>query len=60
MISIPPQEAMTKEDENLYLKIPYEIIDQIAERGKFNLVGKLQGIRPNIDLVRRWENTSKD
>lgn len=28
-----------------------KITNQIVERGHFNLVGKLHGVRPNIDLI---------
>lgn len=55
MIYVPPLEATVKENGSLYMKIPCKIMDQIVERGKLSLVGKLQGVRLNIDLVQRWE-----
>lgn len=37
------------------MKFPHSIIDQTTKRGRLSLIDKVQGVRPNIDDIRRWE-----
>lgn len=46
--------AMASNDKKLKPKIPQTIYDQTVKRGRLSLVGKIQGVRPNIDDVCRW------
>lgn len=46
-----PLSAMMGVNEKLKLHVPKEITDQTEERGRLSLVGKVQGVRPNIDDV---------
>lgn len=51
----PSLKAMASNDGKLKLKIPRVITNQTTIRGRLSLIGKIQGARPNINDVWRWE-----
>lgn len=54
----PPLQATTMQEGKLKLKIPRAITYQIMARGRLSLIRNIQGVRPNIDDVRRWKNSN--
>lgn len=49
-----PLKVIVEKNEKLIPRILKAVANQMMKRGHLSLVGKVQGMRPNIDDVRKW------